>query len=146
MFNGECKLAAVWLYSKDPDRAGEFYRNVLEMKQIEHGETNSFDGGGIRLSIHPAPESMKEIPNGESFLVFYVTDGIEEKYEKLVKKGVSFSGGVTDQPYGKIAEFQDPDGHSLFLWQPPPRDSKKFPHVSGLVEHYERVSARLYGA
>ncbi len=67
MFNGECKLATIWLYSKDTEKAGAFYRDLLQMKQIEHGETNSFDGGGLRLSIHPMPKGWKRVPNGSVF-------------------------------------------------------------------------------
>ena len=67
MLDGECKLATIWLFSKDTNRAREFYRDVLQMKQIEHGETNSFDGGGLRLSIHPLPKGLERVPNGECF-------------------------------------------------------------------------------
>ncbi len=88
MFNGECKLATIWLFSKDTKTAGEFYREVLKMKQTEHGETNSFDGGGLRLSIHP-------------------------------------------------------DGHDIYLWQPPSRSFTKFKNVSGIVQHYEKVLSKL---
>src|SRR6266571_3492049 len=88
MFNGECKLATIWLFSKDTKTAGEYYREVLKMKQTEHGETNSFDGGGLRLSIHP-------------------------------------------------------DGHDIYLWQPPSRSFTKFKNVSGIVQHYEKVLSKL---
>jgi predicted enzyme related to lactoylglutathione lyase len=146
VFSGDCKLATVWVYSKDPKRAGEFYRNVLQMKQIEHGEINSFDGGGVRLSIHPAPKSMKEIPNGESFLVFYVKEGIDAKYEELKKRGVNFAGGISNETIGRTAHFKDPDGHEIFLWQPPSRESREFRHVSEIVNHFEGIIAKLESA
>ncbi len=143
MFNGECKLAAIWLYSKDTAKAGAFYRDVLEMKQIEHGDTNSFDGGGLRLSIHPIKDSVGKVPSGECFLVFYVKEGIEEKYETLKKRGVRFIRGIENEPYGRTVQFKDPDGHDLFLWEPPSRKSEKFKNVKGLVDHYERVLSKL---
>jgi len=143
MFNGECKLAAIWLYSKDTSKAAGFYRDVLKMKQIEHGETNSFDGGGLRLSIHPARKSVKKVPNGECFLVFYVRKGLEKKYEELKKRGVSFVGGIENEPYGKTVQFKDPDGHDIFLWEPPSKESENFRNVAGIVNHYERILSRL---
>lgn len=143
MFNGECKLSTIWLYSKDPDKAGEFYRDMLKMRQIEHGDTNSFDGGGLRLSIHPLPKGLDRVPNGECFLVFYVKSGIEEKYEQLKKRGVKFAEGIMEEPFGKTARLRDPDGHDIYLWQPPPRSSGKFKNVAGLVEHYEGVLSKL---
>ncbi len=145
MFTGECKLATIWLYSRDTAKAGAFYRDVLEMKQIEHGDTNSFDGGGLRLSIHPVRDFVEKVPNGECFLVFYVKEGIEEKYERLRKRGVGFIGGIEDEPYGKTAQFKDPDGHDIFLWEPPSRKSENFKTVKGLVDHYERILSKLEG-
>ncbi len=145
MFNGECKLATIWLYSRDSAKAGAFYRDVLEMKQVEHEDIYSFDGGGLRLSIHPVKDSVGNVPNGECFLVFYVKEGIEEKYEKLKKRGVSFIGGIENEPYGKTVQFKDPDGHDLFLWEPPSKKSKNFKNVKGLVDHYERISSKLEG-
>ena len=143
MFNGECKLATIWLYSKDTNKAQKFYRELLQMKQIEHGETSSFDGGGLRLSIHPLPKALERVPNGECFLVFYVKDGLEEKYEQLKKRGVKFTEGIKDEPFGRTARLSDPDGHDIYLWQPPSRSSKNFKNVSGIVQHYENILSKL---
>jgi predicted enzyme related to lactoylglutathione lyase len=143
MFGGECKLATIWLYSKDTNKAGEFYRDVLQMKRIEHGETNSFDGGGLRLSIHPLPKDRERVPTGECFLVFYIKDRLEEKYEQLKKRGARFSEEIKDEPFGKTARLRDPDGHDIYLWQPPSRPSKNFKNVSGIVRHYENILSKL---
>jgi predicted enzyme related to lactoylglutathione lyase len=142
MFNGECKVAAIWLYSKDPERAAAFYRDALEMKQIEHGKTNSFDGGGLRVSIHPLPEGTNQVPTGECFLAFFVKSGIEEKRKALKDRGVGVSK-IEAVPYGQIVSFEDPDGHELFLWQPPPKGSKNYERVEKIVEHYESVESKL---
>lgn len=142
MFNGECNLAAIWLYSRDPGKTAEFYENVLGMKRVTHSGVYSFNGGGMRLSIHEAPEGRK-VPNDECFLVFYVREGIEERYQELKKRGVRFESEIDEEPYGKTAGFRDPDGHQLFLWQPPSRDSENFNNVFGMVEHYENILSRL---
>ncbi len=34
MFDGECKLATIWLYSKGTSKAEEIHRDVIQMKQI----------------------------------------------------------------------------------------------------------------
>ena len=91
MLNAESKLATIWLYSRDPRKTGEFYRDVLGMRQIFHHGVYSFDGGGVRLSIHQIQKG-KKVPTGECFLVFYVKEGIEEKYRKLKRRGVKFEG------------------------------------------------------
>jgi predicted enzyme related to lactoylglutathione lyase len=143
MFNGECKLASIWLFSKNTKKAEAFYRDLLQMRQIEHGETSSFDGGGLRLSIHPLRKNVDRVPTDECFLVFYVKSGLEEKYEQLKKRGVVFTEGIMDEPFGKTARLRDPDGHDIYLWQPPSRSSGKFKNVSGIVEHYESILSRL---
>jgi predicted enzyme related to lactoylglutathione lyase len=143
MFGGECKLDTIWLYSKDTNKSREFYRDILQMRRIEHGETNSFDGGRLRLSVHPLPKGQEQVPNGECFLVFYVKDRLEEKYEQLRKRGVKFSEEIKDEPFGKTARLRDPDGHDIYLWQPPLRSSKNFKNVSGIVQHYEKVLSKL---
>jgi predicted enzyme related to lactoylglutathione lyase len=142
MFNGDCKLAALWLYSKDPEKAAKFCRDALGMKQVKHQGTNSFDGGGLRLSIHPLAKGMNKAPNGECFLVFFVREGIERKMQELKDKGVDIVS-VDDEPYGQTVQTKDPDGHDLFLWQPPSKKSKKYENVATVVEHYERIFSKL---
>ncbi len=75
--------------------------------------------------------------------MFYVKDGLQEKYEDLKKRGVSFTEEIKEEPFGRTARFRDPDGHDIYLWQPPSRSSKNFKHVSGLVEHYENILSKL---
>jgi hypothetical protein len=41
---------------------------------------------------------------------------------------------------GKTLWFTDPDGHVIYLWQPPRRESKNYDEVRSLVEHYESIS------
>ncbi|HVH16629.1 MAG TPA: VOC family protein [Candidatus Angelobacter sp.] len=143
MFNGECKLASIWLFSKDTKKAAGFYRDVLQMRQIEHGETNSFDGGGLRLSIHPLTKKQELVPTGECFLVFYVKDRLEEKYEELQKRGVKFVEGIKEEPFGRTVRFRDPDAHDIYLWEPPSKSSKNYRNVSAIVQHYENILGRL---
>ena len=77
------------------------------------------------------------------FLVFYVKDRLEEKYEQLRKRGAKFSEEVKDEPFGKTARLKDPDGHDIYLWQPPPRSSRNFKNVYGIVQHYENILSKL---
>ena len=69
--------------------------------------------------------------------------GLEEKYEQLKKGGVRLTEGIKNEPFGRTVRLRDPDGHDIYLWQPPSRSSTKFGNVSGIVEHYEKVLSRL---
>ena len=90
------------------------------------------------------PQKEGEPPTGsDCFLVFLAEDNIERTCEELKRRGVNFLGPIQDEPFGRIAEFRDPDNKPLYIWEPPKRGSPKFPGVASLVEHYERVRNRL---
>src|SRR3989337_2129206 len=119
-----------------------FYRDQLGLPQLSSEDDEHFDAGGVRLSIHPQKEG--EPPTGsDCFLVFLAEDNIERTCEELKRRGVNFLGPIQDEPFGRIAEFRDPDNKPLYIWEPPKRGSPKFPGVASLVEHYERVRNRL---
>lgn len=83
-------------------------------------------------------------PVTQQYLVFHVESSIEAVYNDLVKRGVKMkSKGIAEDTMGKTAWFNDPDGHTIYLWQPPRRDSKNFKSVETLVKHYESVSRAL---
>jgi predicted enzyme related to lactoylglutathione lyase len=133
-------LGAVWLYAADVPRAVAFYRDTLGLPPLEEpGHVAHFDAGGVRLSIHPAPGA--DVGSG-GFYVFVVAD-IAGEVETLTARGVEFPRGIREEPFGPIAEFRDPDGHELFLWQLPAEGDAEFEHVRPLVQHYQRVAAAL---
>ncbi len=141
MLLGKHLLSTVWLYSKDVAATKRFYVDVLGLPTFdEHGGTAHFDGGGVRLSLHPLEESRK---GADGFLVFLVEEGIETVCQELAGRGVVFTQELHEAEFGKVASFRDPDGHSLHVWQPPPPDDPRYPTVASLVRHYESVSRRL---
>jgi predicted enzyme related to lactoylglutathione lyase len=68
------------------------------------------------------------------WVVFHVTD-IETMAARLESRGVRFPCGIEDSRSGRIAYFNDPNGHSLNLWEPPdePADINYFPVLTRLV-------------
>lgn len=135
-------LGAVWLYAEDVPRAIAFYRDVLELPALEeaHGEVGHFDAGNVRLSIHPARAGQ---PVGSGGFYVFIVDDIEQEVERLSARGVEFSGGITQQPFGRIAEFRDPDGHELSLWQIPSAGESGYAYVEPLARHYARLRAAV---
>ena len=134
-------LGAVWLYAADVPRAVAFYRDVLELPVVdEEHDVGHFDCGSVRLSIHPARPG-REIGRG-GFYVF-IADDIEREVARLADRGVEFLGGISEEPFGRIAEFRDPDGHELSLWQMPHEGEPAFEHVRPLARHFARLRAAL---
>jgi predicted enzyme related to lactoylglutathione lyase len=158
---GQLPLAAVWFYCKNVDQTAKFYRDVVGLKPIEDLEggerTPHFDLGTIRLTLLPivseenGSSKSKNGGNAEKLmapqqehLVFVVENSIEAVYKDLTKRGVKIkSKKIVEDELGKTAWFNDPDGHAIYLWQPPTKDSKDFKRVETLVKHYESVSRAL---
>jgi catechol 2,3-dioxygenase-like lactoylglutathione lyase family enzyme len=159
---GQLPLAAVWLYCKDVNQTQKFYRDVVGLKPIQDGVGKDedagphFDLGTVRLSLLPknagASGSTKGNGGGEKSplaqqqqqLVFVVENSIEAVFRDLSKRGVKMtSKKIVEDETGKTAWFNDPDGHTIYLWQPPKRNSAEFKQVETLVKHYESVSRAL---
>jgi catechol 2,3-dioxygenase-like lactoylglutathione lyase family enzyme len=151
---GQLPLAAIWFYCKDVNQTKRFYRDVVGLKPIEDetGESGiHFDLGTIRLTLLPRTvDGIRQKNNdGEKsvdaqHLVFLVESSIEAVHHDLVKRGVKMkSKKIVEDETGKTVSFNDPDGHVIYLWQPPRKDSKNFKQVEILVKHYESVSRAL---
>ena len=134
-------LGAVWLYSADVPRAIAFYRDVMGLPVVddEYG-VGHFDAGNVRLSIHPARPGQ---PVGSGGFYVFIVDDIEAEVQRLSARGVEFRGGITREPFGRVAEFRDPDGHELSLWQMPREGEPEFAHVEPLARHYARLRTAL---
>jgi catechol 2,3-dioxygenase-like lactoylglutathione lyase family enzyme len=131
-------LGAVWLYTGDVERSARFYRDAVGLRHIG-GESHAehFDCRNIRLSLHlgePAPSG---------FLVFVVEDARAE-YEAMRSRGVRFDSEPHREEFGGlVADFRDPDGHHLFIWQLPGPDDPAYESERPLVEHYRTLAAAL---
>lgn len=144
-------LAAIRLPVKDVESSKHFYKEILGLTPIEEDEEGSksktlhFDLGNIRLSLvamTPAKSEKATPPPGQ--LVFVVENAIDKVYEDLLGRGVKFkSKKISEDSSGKSISFNDPDGNTIVLWQPPRRDTKNFKAVEEVVRHYELVSRAL---
>lgn len=112
-------VSVVWLPVGDIARALEFYEGALglEVKGRED-EWAELDANGLTIGLNARDE---ESPSGEggAVLAFQPDGGIEDAVSELEGKGVSFAGGVSEHPWGRIAAFKDPDGNDLQLYEAP---------------------------
>lgn len=144
-------LAAIRISCKNVETSKRFYKETLGLNLLDYDEdeTNSksvhFDLGNIRLTLSPSPAvkgETKAAAGGQ--LVFVVESSIETVYSDLLKRGIKFrSKKISEDSNGKSISFADPDGNTIYLWQPPRRDTKNFKNVEAVVRHYEFVSRAL---
>ena len=112
-------ISAVWLPVTDMSRALRFYGDTLGLKVTEHdGDWSEVELDGVRIGLNAKPS---ESPSGDGgAVVAFRPDGeLEDEVERLEGAGVTFTGEISEHPWGRIAPFQDPDGNDLQLYAPP---------------------------
>ncbi|WP_197497329.1 VOC family protein [Mycobacterium sp. 852013-51886_SCH5428379] len=112
-------VATVWLPVKDMKRAVEFYRDTLGLElQKETDQWSELDANGLMVGLN-AREDAGSDSDGGAILTFQPDGGIEDEVNRLKGQGVSFSGEISDHPWGRIAAFKDSEGNTLQVYAPP---------------------------
>ena len=115
------RASTVGIYVSDQDRALDFYTGKLGFEKL----TDDPLGGGARW-IEVAPQGAETrlvlfTPPGQEGLigtfsnVVLSCDDIEGTYEELKERGVEFTEGPSEQPWGMWAQFRDQDGNEFGL-------------------------------
>lgn len=124
MFN---KIGAVILLVSDMKKSIKFYGNVLGMELKQHPSKDWVEfskEGNTVLALHPIKKKSKKrlIKKNNSMLVGFNISDLEAVCSDLKKKRVKFYKKLTQEPFGKHAIIQDPDGHLISLAEIAPED------------------------
>jgi predicted enzyme related to lactoylglutathione lyase len=124
MFN---KIGAVILLVSDTKKSIKFYGNVLGMELKQHPSKDWVEfskEGNTVLALHPINKKSKKrlIKKNNSMLVGFNISDLEAVCGELKKKRVKFYKKLTQEPFGKHAIIQDPDGHLISLAEIAPED------------------------
>ncbi len=116
-------VSHVWVHTRDIARSISFYQNTLGLQiagKFAHGAL--FRAGEVLVGIHVEEGDRKCAPGGT--LIVFRSDNIAAKFEELRRKGVKFlTDHIISEDFGNVADFRDPDGYLLEIWQPPQRTS-----------------------
>lgn len=115
------RIGAVVHYVTDIRRTERFYRETLGLETtLTPGEEpgshwlQAETAGGVSLIFFEAPGK----PGASPIVVFELENGgIDGVVEALAKNGATIVTPVSHAPGGWSADFADPDGHTLSLWQ-----------------------------
>jgi lactoylglutathione lyase len=109
------KIGAVILLVSDMDTSTRFYRDVLKLpiKSQSKDWTELFNRETV-LALHPARKAQLS-SSQEKVLVGFMVSDLEVQVELLQKKNVKFFKRLKDEPFGKHAIIEDPDGHLISL-------------------------------
>jgi predicted enzyme related to lactoylglutathione lyase len=108
------------LYAEDPDRARDFFRDVVGWPYLDaHGGWLIFRTGPSELGVHPtsdAPEGdWSTSPHHEIFLM---CDDIETTRTELEEKGAVFAGPIEDASFGRTSMMKVPGAGEMMIYEP----------------------------
>jgi len=112
------RIGAVILLVSDIKRSIKFYRDILQMEMKEKSKDwVEFSTRGTVLALHPSRK--KRFNKTKSMLVGFSVSDFDDICAGLKKKKVKFFKKPKEEPFGKHAIIQDPDGHLISIMQMP---------------------------
>ena len=118
-------IHSVVIWTEDLSRLTPFYRDKLglttEMESDEFAVFTAASPGATQIALGRHSEVSGRSKEPERIMVNFLVPDCQKAYEDLKGRSVEFSRAPSvDQDDGfMIATFQDPDGNTLQLFQPP---------------------------
>jgi lactoylglutathione lyase len=120
------KISTVSIGVSNQDKALDFYVNTLGFEKIQDQPMSETErwlevapvGGQTHLMLGlRGPESMGGDKTGFTGFILH-TDNIEATCDTLKARGVNLTKEPVTEPWGKWAQFADPDGNEFGIWAP----------------------------
>ena len=112
-------VATVWVPVDDMKRAISFYADTLGLGVKDQGDDwSEIDAGNLTIGLNAREETATHAEGG-AVITFTPEGGIDAEVERLEAAGVTFIGGISDHPWGRIAPFKDSEGNDLQFYGPP---------------------------
>lgn len=126
------RIGAVILLVSDMKRSVKFYRDILGMEMKEKSKDwTEFSTRGTVLALHPSRK--KRFSKSKTMLVGFSVSDFDDVCNGLKKKRVKFYKKPRQEPFGKHAIIQDPDGHLISIVQMPQEDMSQIPYYHGFA-------------
>jgi len=111
--------ASIVFYVSDIVRTEKFYTETLGIELVrQEGADPFWLQGHLEKGLELVFFQMEAVRGTTPALVFDISaGGIDDVVERLVKKGVTIVTPVSEAPGGWSADFLDPDGFGLGLYQ-----------------------------
>ncbi|GLQ54446.1 VOC family protein [Devosia nitrariae] len=113
------RRASIVFYVADIARTERFYNETLGLTlERQEGAEPFWLSGKLEDGLEMVFFEMEGKRGDTPAVVFEVSDGgIDDIVESLAAKGVTIVTPVSEAPGGWSADFLDPDGFGLGLWQ-----------------------------
>jgi lactoylglutathione lyase len=111
------KVGAVILLVSNMEKSVKFYHDTLGLpiKTKSKDWTELFNNDTV-LALHPARKKSK-LKTGSGILVGFEVSDLDSTMKSLKTKKVKLFKKPREEPFGKHAILQDPDGHLISIAQ-----------------------------
>jgi len=109
------KVGAIILLVSNMEKSIRFYRDTLgiPIKSKSKDWTEFFNRDTV-LALHPATKKSN-MKTGSGMLVGFEVSDLDSTVDELMRKRVKFFKKPKEEPFGKHAIVQDPDGHLVSI-------------------------------
>ncbi|MDQ2817124.1 MAG: VOC family protein [Candidatus Eremiobacteraeota bacterium] len=111
----------VTVFVSNMDSAVGFYTEVLGLKLLNRygdGWATIEAGKSLTIGLHPASDKYPAPgTRGGMTIGLEIHKPIEPAMQRLQSKGVKFDAQIAKTQAGSFADFSDPDGNRLYLWE-----------------------------
>jgi len=109
------KVGAVILLVSNMDKSIKFYSDTLGLPiKTKSKDWTEFFKNDTVLALHPVRKKSK-LKTGSGVLVGFEVSDLSSTVKKLKERKVKFFKRPKDEPFGKHAIVQDPDGHLISI-------------------------------
>jgi lactoylglutathione lyase len=127
------KVGAVILLVSNMEKSIKFYSDILELPvKTRSKDWTEFFNNDTVLALHPVPKKKKTLKTGSGTLVGFELRDLDSTVKKLKEKRVKFFKRPKEEPFGKHAIIQDPDGHLISIAELNEKSSEGF-DLLGLI-------------
>ena len=99
------------VYSKDPEADRVFFRDVLQLPDVDTG------GGWIIFALPPSELAVHPSGQNNTHEIFLMCDDLDRAVSDLVDHNVSCIG-ITSESWGRVTRLKLPGGGTLGLYEP----------------------------
>jgi lactoylglutathione lyase len=109
------KIGSIILIVSEMEKSLVFYKDILGLPIKSQSEAwTEFFVNGTVLALHPA-ENKTKLKTGISILIGFMVSDLETNVKKLKENKVKFFKEAKEEPFGKHAIIEDPDGHLISI-------------------------------
>jgi catechol 2,3-dioxygenase-like lactoylglutathione lyase family enzyme len=138
------KVQVVSVPVSDPDRAKDFYVNVLGMELLQD---MPMDDSMRWLQVSPVGSDASitlvtwfpSMPAGSLKGLVLETLDMEATIAEIAARGFVIEGAIDEQPWGRFVTFDDPDGNGIVL-RAPVNGAAQRDSASGRLSQLQGVS------